>query len=434
MCIKHLVFCLLFLPVLALNSQNPRKRVCHSPVPPPEWDQWFNGLVQKQRETQSTDRSATTSYTIPVIVHVIHSGEPTGTYPNISREQILSQIDILNADFSGNGFNSTNVPWPFQASKANCNIVFSMAELDPDGNELPEAGIERINWKDIGMNANPYRPFSSSGFQVFFDDSIKPATIWDPRRYFNIWLSDRRATLDLLGYSTFPVGANLQGIFNGNGDETNDGVYIWPKAFGNVGVLDPDFNLGRTATHEIGHWLGLRHIWGDSNCGDDYCEDTPPQQTSNFNCPVFPKVSCGGPNGDMFMNFMDYCDDGCLVMFTWNQLQRMQTAMEFGTFRKELTASSLTVCNVPWVSVKEREAEAFFSVAPNPASSFVNLRSQVPLGQVLLLDLAGRVVKCEQFRQELNYRLDLSDVPEGLYFVKVDGSQFRSTRKIAVRH
>jgi hypothetical protein len=328
-----------------LPGQN---RTCGTSPPPAAWDAWFNGLVSQRQLQQEAARESQVTFTIPVIVHVIHSGEGYNVYPNISREQIQSQINILNADFAGTGYNSAGIPSAFAAHKANCNIVFSMAMVDPQGKALPEPGIERIDWRLLGLNCNPYRPSSSSAFQVFFDDSIKPVTIWDPARYFNVWLSDRRSTLDLLGYATFPANSTLNGIFNGNGQATNDGVWIWPKAFGNQGILDPTYNKGRTATHEIGHWLGLRHIWGDSGCGDDFCGDTPIQQTSNFNCPTFPKTSCSnGPSGDMFMNFMDYSDDGCLSMFTWDQRARMQTAMSNADFRKHLTTSASTVCNLP---------------------------------------------------------------------------------------
>jgi hypothetical protein len=325
-----------------------KDRTCLTPVPAAGWDAWFNAQVDEHKQESLAMKQQLNSYTIPVIVHIIHGGENVGVMPNISQEQINSQILSLNADFAGNGFNVNNLPSGFFNDKADCHITFAMAQLDPHGEALQEAGIERINWHDLGPGNNPLTAFNSPAFQKFFDDSIKPKTIWDPRFYFNIWVSDVKSTVDLLGYATFPIGTGLTGIYNGNGEMLDDGVWIWVSSFGTTGSLHPQYNKGRTATHEIGHWLGLRHLWGDVNCGEDYCSDTPKQQTSNLNCPSFPQTSCDNePNGEMFMNFMDYCDDPCLYMFTWDQMQRMHTALDKGTYRSQLTASSATLTGLP---------------------------------------------------------------------------------------
>jgi hypothetical protein len=344
---------LLFISGLAVSvlshAQSPsgsQGRGCATPVPPQQWDAWFNSLVSQRETAMSTDKTVS-NFTIPVIVHVIHGGQPVGFYPNLSNAQVNSQLNVLNADFSGTGYNVNTVPGYFSPYVANTNITFLPAQLDPNGNPLQEAGIDRVNWNSICSTCNPNGPSSSPAFQSFFDANIKPVTIWDPTRYLNIWVSDLKPGVDLLGYASFPIGTGLPGLFNGNGGSSNDGVWVKANAYGNIGSLDPVYNKGRTATHELGHWLGLRHIWGDSNCGDDFCGDTPTQQSYNMGCPG-PKVSCAnGPNGEMYMNFMDYCDDPCLYMFTNNQTTRMQTAMTFGTYRKDLTASSATLCNLP---------------------------------------------------------------------------------------
>ncbi len=366
------VFLLFFSQLSAQNGQTP-KRTCSTPVPSAEWGQWFNTRVLEREIVNATYKGQLSTYTIPVVVHVIHGGHSVGQYPNLSAQQINSQIAVLNADFSGNGANVQNVPPVYVPDVANCNINFSMAMLDPQGKALVEPGIHRVNWKDIAEDANPLLPASSSSFQTFFDKVIKPATIWDPTRYFNIWISDVKGTLYLLGYATFPAGSSLNGIAFGTGTAQDDGVWIWANAFGSTGSVHPLYNMGRTATHEIGHWLGLRHIWGDANCGNDYCADTPTQQSSNMGCPVFPKVSCSnGPDGDMFMNFMDYCDDACLSMFTWNQRSRMQTALENGFYRKQLSASASTLCNLPY-----QAPVAYFVTPPEAcANEFVEIDDQ----------------------------------------------------------
>ncbi len=160
---------------------------------------------------------------------------------------------------------------------------------------------------------------------------------------FNIWVSDVNPSVEILGYATFPGGSNLAGIISNVGTAGTDGVWIWSKSFGNTGTLQFPYNLGRTASHEIGHWLGFRHIGGDGNnnsFGDcsatDFCDDTPPQTGGfnqgafgqNFGAPTYPlHVNvCSSPYGDMFMNFMDYTDDASNYMFTPDQNIRMQTA------------------------------------------------------------------------------------------------------------
>jgi hypothetical protein len=320
---------------------------CGSAIPPAQWEQWFSGKINGMQQAAALQKSQP-PFIIPVIVHVIHNGENTGVFPNLSKAQINSQLQVLNADFSGTGFNVSQVPQPFASLVANCNITFLAAELDPNGNGLLEPGIHRVDWHSLCGTCDPKVPTNSAAFQSFFDANIKPQTIWDPTRYLNIWVSDVKSNLDLLGYATFPVGTGMGGIFSGNGGPTSDGIWIKANVYGNTGSLDPNYNRGRTATHELGHWLGLRHIWGDASCGDDFCADTPNQQNFNMGCPTYPKISCSnGPAGEMFMNFMDYCDDACLYMFTQDQRTRIQTAMTFGTYRKDLTASSATLCNLP---------------------------------------------------------------------------------------
>lgn len=353
--------CLALGLILATSAQaqtpnsEPTKRRCATEVPPPEWDAWFNQKVEEQKLSMQGNKTQAATYTIPVIVHVIYGSTNTavGQFPNLSQAQINSQIGVLNNDFAGTGFGVAALAATgfSTVGAADCSIAFCLAQLDPNGNFLPEPGIDRISWQAMGWT----NPASSSlnnvnSFQNYMNGTIKPASIWDPTRYLNIWVSDVNASADLLGYATFPINSQLQGI-TGSGGANTDGVWVWGRAFGNVGTLSPQYNLGRTATHEIGHWLGLRHIWGDSNCGNDFCADTPVQMTSNQTCPTYPAntapaVSCGSQYGDMFMNFMDYCYDNCLSMFTPGQAQRMNTAMINGTYRMYLTASSATLCGL----------------------------------------------------------------------------------------
>jgi hypothetical protein len=345
---KSFLFTLLLFIFSYTEAQNSGKVVkrCGTEAPPEAWDVWFNQKVEEFKATNPNYKNTAANYVVPVVFHIIHGGQNEGTFPNVSQAQINSQMPILNADFAGTGLNVSNFSNTnfSPALIANCNITFCLAEKDPSGNILPQKGIHRVNYSTNGW-ANPTSFTSSNGFQTYFNTTIKPATIWDPTRYLNIWISDVNSAVGLLGYATFPSGTGLSGLSSGLGTATTDGVWCWSRAIGNTGSVQFPFDKGRTLTHEVGHWVGLRHIWGDGACASDFCNDTPTQQAANTGCPVYPSISCSnGPNGDLFMNFMDYCDDACLYMFTPDQRVRIQTAMANGQFRSQLTASSATLC------------------------------------------------------------------------------------------
>jgi hypothetical protein len=259
------------------------------------------------------EESAPTIYRIPVVVHVVHNGEAVGTGPNISVAQVQSQIEVLNEDFrrmeGTNGFDPQGI---------DTQIEFYLASTDPDGNVLPEPGIHRY---DGGL------PVWPTGFFTSVDSVLKPATIWDPFRYFNIWTVNFGGFIgrNLLGYAQFPSKSGLPGLDDDEGPANTDGVVVGYKYFGssekgNFPDLNSTYNLGRTCTHEVGHWLGLRHIWGDGDClADDFCDDTPPSNDANFSCT--PNISCGSQ--DMIENYMDYTEDQCMSLFTQDQKERM---------------------------------------------------------------------------------------------------------------
>jgi hypothetical protein len=370
-------------------SQNPQfpNRGCGTPVPDQQWENHFQQLIQQyvQQHPELIDNitgklngnnQIQANYTIPVIIHVIHGGQAVGTYPNLANGQLVSQIQVLNEDFAGIGYNTSTYPSNAfvnyatslpAANKdgngrvkiANTGIQFCLATKDTLGNILPEPGIDRVNYNTLPALTGTFtskNPAASvyntpSKFQGFIDGYIKPNTIWNVSKYLNIWVTDEYSTVGLLGYATFPYLSGLSGIPSGStGTSTTDGFWCWAKAFGSInihpsGTYDPTYKYGRTCTHEIGHWLGLRHIWGDGTCATDYCNDTPPAQTSNYGCPTYPyhKGTCSGnsQDGEMFMNFMDYTDDPCMYMFTVDQTTRMQTAMANSPYRKFLGTHGL---------------------------------------------------------------------------------------------
>jgi len=327
----------------------PTSRNCGSQVPSAEWDAWFNKAVEEFKAANPEGKNMA-NYTIPVIFHIIHTGQAAGTYPNLNIGQINSQLTVLNQDFASAGLNVGNLPAVFASAKANTNVQFCMATKSPTGATLAEPGVERIACSSKGW-ANPTSFTSITTFQNFIDGTVKPQSIWDPTRYFNVWVTDCAGSVGLLGYATFPIGTGLVGI-TGTGTGTTDGVWNYAASLGSNsifpgGTYAAPYNKGRTLVHEAGHWLGLRHINGDASCATDYCADTPTQSALNGGCPAFPKISCSnGPNGEMHMNFMDYTDDACMYMFTNDQRTRIQTAMANGTYRNMLTTSAATLCTL----------------------------------------------------------------------------------------
>lgn len=243
--------------------------------------------------------------TIPVVVHVVYN---TVT-ENISDAQVLSQIDVLNADFRRLNADADNV-W---AQAADSEIAFCMATVDPSGNVT--TGITRTSTTVTAFGTNDQVKFNASGGK----------DAWPADQYLNIWVCDISG--GILGYAQFPGGA-----------ASTDGVVVDYQYYGTIGTATAPFDLGRTCTHEVGHWLNLRHIWGDGNCNvDDFVDDTPTSDAPNYGCPLG-HVSCS--TVDMVQNYMDYTDDACMNLYTSGQKTRMRALFEPGGSRASLLASN----------------------------------------------------------------------------------------------
>ncbi|GGF91673.1 hypothetical protein GCM10007304_02020 [Rhodococcoides trifolii] len=253
---------------------------------------------------------------IDVVVHVVAATDDQ----DISDDQIASQFAVLDRDFRAANDDIDNVPEPFRPLVADARVEFAFATTDPDGQ--PTTGITRTRTRVAEFDS---------------DDAIKSASTggadpWPSEKYLNLWVC--RLGGGLLGYAQFP-----------GGPAETDGVVILDTAFGTTGTASAPFDLGRTATHEIGHWLNLFHIWGDDGdgCGGtDEVDDTPNQGGPNNGRPTYPHVSCNnGPNGDLFVNYMDYTDDAGMVMFTRGQVTRMSACLE--GVRRSLAGRTETV-------------------------------------------------------------------------------------------
>ncbi len=281
-----------------------------------------------ERFTQTYSRShaaeaaqrGTPVYTIPVVVHVLWNT----TAQNITDAQIQSQIDVLNKDYQLLNADTASVPSAFKGLVADCQIQFCLAKRDPNGNAT--TGIVRKQTSKTSFNAD--------------NDDAKSSTTggdnpWTASKYLNLWIVPditSGGSSGILGYAQFP-----------GGPAATDGVVIGYKYFGTTGTAVAPFNKGRTATHEVGHYLNLRHIWGDEAAcsADDLVGDTPLQADKNFGCPSFPRLDActGSGSGVMFMNYMDYTDDACMYLFTNGQKSRMYGVLAAGGSRNGLTTS-----------------------------------------------------------------------------------------------
>lgn len=253
---------------------------------------------------ENSDR-VTGVITIPVVVHVVYNTSSE----NISDAQILSQITVLNDDFRRMNSDADNV-WP---QAADSQIEFCLASIDPSGNAT--SGITRTSTSKTSFGTNDQMKFNSSGGK----------DAWPASKYLNLWVCDISG--GILGYAQFPGGS-----------ASTDGVVIDYQYMGTIGTASYPFDLGRTATHEVGHWLNLRHIWGDGGCSvDDFVADTPTSDAANYGCAIG-HVSCG--TTDMVQNYMDYSDDACMNLFTAGQNTRMRALFDVGGARVSLLTSN----------------------------------------------------------------------------------------------
>ncbi|HEX8061495.1 MAG TPA: M43 family zinc metalloprotease, partial [Cyclobacteriaceae bacterium] len=330
-------------------------------------EQFENAVRLKIAEMESlrkAGRTQATVVTIPIIVHVVHTGETVGTGLNISKAQVQAQIDVLNEDYRRKigtpGYNSSPVG-------ADIEVEFCLSPVDQNGKPMAEPGIDRIR----GANA--------TWTKEQIEGTLKPQTTWNPNLFFNVWTLKFGGTdANLLGYAQFPDQSGLAGLNDSGGSASTDGVVVQYSSFGSVDkgtfpVMTAPYNHGRTMSHETGHWLGLRHIWGDGPCANDYVDDTPTQHAENRGCPVT-KVSCDGVNLEMPQNYMDYSDDACMNIFTQGQKARILAVIEVSPRRKQLITAN--VCST-------------VVTAPPVAAFTSNKRTVLRGGEVAFTDLSS---------------------------------------------
>jgi hypothetical protein len=349
--------------------------------------------------------------TIPVVVHVIWHEE----IENISDEQILSQIDILNEDFRLMNSDSLPDTHPFWNYTVDTEIEFCLANSDPDG--LETDGITRTYTDSVSFVGEGSEKHTESGGK----DN------WDPTKYLNLWVCNLGGSDGTLGYAAFPSDLEAE--------PGEDGVVIRFEAFGDIGTAGSggfDVNyLGRTATHEVGHWLNLLHIWGDENCGDDEVSDTEVAEDANYGCPTFPhnaENSCGsGEDGEMYMNYMDYVDDDCMNMFTFGQADRMHAALNGDR------AGLLTSLGCSPAGVNELFSDNLILLYPNPNNGIfsINFGNYSPMNTTInVFDLLGEKVKTIGNVSNNFIKVDLSELNNGAYFLNISSDNKNITKKV----
>ena len=356
---------------------------------------WKN--QKAKTKTPITSRSV---ITIPIVVHVVYNSSDE----NIPDEQIHSQIDILNQDYRALNAEIPSIPSEFQPLIADTEIEFCLAAVDPDGNQT--IGITRTFTNNpVGIGGTSAIHYSAQGGQ----------DAWDTDRYLNIWVAKFAGGIG--GIASFP----------GIGPPEEDGVEINYLQFGNINV-QPPYHLGRTLTHEIGHYLNLEHPWGPAItdcCESDFVDDTPEScETYIGQCPAHPSVSCSMP--DMFMNYMFYSNDECLGMFTLGQKMRMLTTLN--TVRSGLLDSE--ACD--FVPTEEPADEMAVKILSNPASQKfrfeINKLHQT--GFVKIFDVAGREVFSKKINKVGVQEVDIEGVKRGVHLFVFENGKSVTVEKV----
>lgn len=373
----------------------------------------FNQDLQKSKSTTTNGEGTTTAtfpsvINIPVVVHIIYNSSSQ----NISDRQVFSQIEVLNKDYSRQNADTVNTPAVFQPFAANCNFNFQLAKVDTLG--YATTGIVRKHTNIIAFGLNDDMKYSSLGG----DDA------WDNDHYLNIWVCNLNA--GVLGYSSVVGGPKAQ-----------DGVVILYTAFGVGGSAIAPFNLGRTTTHEIGHWLNLIHTWGDADCGDDHVADTPPQQQADRGNPEGTIISCNNaPNGDMYTNFMDLTNDASMNLFTNGQRDRMLALFAAGGERYPmLSSTALTATPLVGTTSTTTTPETInqqIIVYPNPATSMVSVQfaNDAIIGTNMeVYNQIGQKVITTTINQ-LTVRLNVSSLGKGIYYIKTGDDKNKNISKL----
>lgn len=389
----------------------------------------FNATKQMAEANKASRAADDTIYVVQCVVHVVY----TSASENIPDSVIHSQIRVLNEDYRRLNADTVRTRQVFADIVGDSKIQFELATVDPNGN--PTTGITRAQGNPTGF----------LGFTPFQDEVKTAATggvdAWPTDRYLNIWVCNIMNGFGILGYAFPPTGA-VNWPVGSETDSIHQGVVLhFPVVGDNFSApIDATVTKGRSAVHEIGHFLGLRHIWGDGDCTeDDGLEDTPDAIDANQQTCDTTLNTCSETGGieypDMIENYMDYSDDRCLNAFTHDQIAIMRGTLQtsrYGIARRINYADSVTT------SIAVTGSNTFdVKVYPVPATSVVNYDIQMPAGMqytVQVLNMLGETVFSAPSSMIKNGMIDLSNNAAGSYFVKFDlGTETRIKRLQIIR-
>lgn len=362
----------------------------------------IEAFIQQHLANASTSRGEGIKIIIPVVVHILfHEANE-----NVSDAKVFSQLDMLNKCFRRLNPDTVNTPPAYKSRAADCEIEFRLAVSDPQ--KRATTGIIHKYTPITYWEAEDKMKFSAQ----WGDDA------WDAKNYLNIWVCNMKG---VAGYSSVP-----------GDDPSKDGVVIDYSVFGPN--TSNGYEQGKTAVHEIGHWLNLKHIWGDSDCGNDFVDDTPTQLGYNLGCPSGVRITCNnGPYGDMYMNYMDYTNDGCINLFTEGQKDRMKALFAPGGLRYSLLTSY--AFNTPLsgeVPLPDDVPKWLHpQIYPNPASDelIIDLSYDARwIGNTIsILTVSGQQVMHVLITSKIQ-RIDTRRLNPGLYIIstrKEDGSYIK---------
>jgi hypothetical protein len=327
-----------------------------------------------------------------VVVHILYH-QPL---ENVSDAQVNSQITALNRAFRRQNADTINTPARFKPYAADCEIEFQLATSD----------LKRKSTTGIIRKYTPVSLWEA-------DDKMKLSSetgddAWDAKSYLNIWVCN----LDqVAGYSS-TIG----------GPADKDGVVIGLNVFGSLNEGIGGYDMGKTGVHEVGHWLGLKHLWGDENCGDDGVDDTPKQAGYNIDCPSGIRITCGnGPNGDMYMDYMDFTSDACMNLFTQGQKARMRALFAPGGLRNSILSSAGLSTPLIFDSPLTNEAPKWLhpQLYPNPVSTVLTIDLSYDMRwigkTITVTNLTGQVMMQVLITTQYQ-KIDISKLKPGMYF------------------
>jgi Pregnancy-associated plasma protein-A/Secretion system C-terminal sorting domain len=411
---------------------------------------FFSKLAAKRQEAQQNYQykqgafmKTTAQVTIPVVFHIVLNQNQINAIGGTAgiQKRIDSQLIVINRDYGRRNADSTTIPSAFKARYANTGIQFCLAHIKPNGTATSGADIITLP-----STTKLIEETNINGQDLFYDAKFTNGAFntWDPTKYLNIWVCNASMGNDTNGILGLTVPPYFPSSFGYDPNEV--GVILnyrsWGKRSTGFEPYISGCDKGRTLTHELGHYFNLEHIWGDDNGAcpgdagytDDGINDTPIQGAENYGCPTFPSVSCSAsaPNGDMFMNYMDYSDDICLTMFTTGQVAVMQAEVISSGESYSLTQNN-NICYWP-AAISSLQGTTPIQVAPNPCTQYCNVSYNEQPTQISVINTLGVQVwsAAPSAIGNNNTLINTQTLASGIYYIHVQFKDAMQIQKIII--